>query len=562
MRCPLFVELCAGTAALSLRLHHPRARPPVSRMGAKTGYADVILRCMGLRPGQGSADGTRYLWCEPDAGVRLLLHAYRDRAVSLGAAEIIRGWKDEDPRALWERLRAEGPARCPPVDPAEVARFLYGTAASYGGLKGSLWDTFLHPEEGGRYGAARADVADKTATLPTVEATIATDARHIDPREVARYARILTANRLVNPDPETWQNTGRGGYKHGGADFCTPAADLAARFTDAVEVPGAAVVDDARKVDPREVARWTFCHARTHRIGDGYAEERDPRPGRTGFQGQGPDRWALSDRFTDAPTLPATITDDARKVDPREVARFGLLQGGCYNNYPIDVKQPYPDYNRFPPKGNWPVSIAEAMENTATIGATITDDARAVDPREVARWSLIQANEWRGNAVIERDGELWAMAGEVGRTILRRVQMVDGRDLSLKNLSDQFRATPDPLATITDDARAVEPSQLPAGVVVYIDPPYENTTGYAHAFPRSEWLPIVRRWAEAGALVVVSEAEPIPELMAEGWHAVEITGERKGQKRTFSKQQREWLTMSRAPAWKPSEQMGLFHGRS
>jgi hypothetical protein len=69
----------------------------------------------------------------------------------------------------------------------------------------------------------------------------------------------------------------------------------------------------------------------------------------------------------------------------------------------------------------------------------------------------------------------------------------------------------------------------------------------------------VRRWAEAGALVVVSEAEPIPELVAEGWHAVEITGERKGQKRTFSKQQREWLTMSRAPAWKPSEQMGLFH---
>lgn len=401
-------------------------------MGAKTGYADVILRCMGLRPGQGSADGTRYLWCEPDAGVRLLLHAYRDRAVSLAAAEIIRGWKDEDPRALWERLRAEGPARCPPVDPAKVARFLYGTAASYGGPKGSLWDTFLHPENGGRYGAARADVADKTAALPTVEAAIATDARQVDPREVARYARILTANRLVNPDPETWQNTGRGGYRHGGSDFCTPAVDLAARFADAVEVPGAAVVDDAR----------------------------------------------------------------------------------------------------------------------------------AVDPREVARWSLIQANEWRGNAVIERDGALWAMAGEVGRTILRRVQMVDGRDLSLQNLSDQFCATPDPPAIITDDARAVDPPQLPPRVVVYIDPPYVNTTGYAHAFPRSEWLPVVRRWVEAGALVVVSEAEPIPELMAEGWHAVEITGERKGQKRTFSKQQREWLTMSRAPAWKPSEQMGLFDGRS
>jgi hypothetical protein len=349
--CPLFVELCAGTAALSLRLHHPRARPPVSRMGAKTGYADVILRCMGLRPGQGSADGTRYLWCEPDAGVRLLLHSYRDRAVSLAAAEIIRGWKDEDPRALWERLRAEGPARCPPVDPAEVARFLYGTAASYGGPKGSLWDTFLHPEEGGRYGAARADVADKTAALPTVEATI---------------------------------------------------------------------TDDARKVDPREVARWSWLLARS--VGN-----KGPHAGyMPGDSEDGSGRWVNSQsgtaaKWSDAPTLPATITDDARAVDP---------------------------------------------------------------------------------------------------------------------------------------------PQLPPGVVAYIDPPYENTTSYSHKFPRSEWLPVVRRWAEAGALVVVSEAEPIPELMAGGWHAVEITGERKGQKRTFSKQQREWLTMSRAPAWKPSEQMRLFHGRS
>ena len=212
---PLFVELCAGTAALSLRLAHPRARPPVSRMGAKTGYADVILRCMGLRPGQGAE---HYLWCEPDAGVRLLLHAYRDRELATAAVAIIRGWKDEEPRALWERLRAEGPAACPPVDPREVA----------------------------------------------------------------------------------------------------------------------------------------------------------------------------------------------------------------------------------------------------------------------------------------------------------------------------------------------------PGVVAYIDPPYLNTTGYAHLFPRAEWLPVVRRWRDAGALVVVSEAEPIPELMADGWRAVRIDGERRGQKRTFSKQQAEWLTMSEPPRWRPSVQSSLF----
>lgn len=283
MRPPLFVELCAGTAALSLRLAHPRARPPVSRMGAKTGYADVILRCMGLRPGQGAE---HYLWCEPDAGVRLLLHAYRDRELATAAAGIIRSWKDEEPRALWERLRAEGPAVCPPVDPREVARW-----------------SFLHQGSFQYRGAA------------------------------AGIGR-----------PE-------GRDSGGGFGSVAPVVDMLPRL------------------------------------------------------------------FAPLPTVPATIADDARKVDPREVA---------------------------------------------------------------------------------------------------------------------------------------------PGVVVYIDPPYLNTTGYAHLFPRSEWLPVVRRWHAAGALVVVSEAEPIAELVADGWHAVEIGGERRGQKRTFSKQQTEWLTLSRPPAWRPSVQVGLF----
>lgn len=281
-----FVELCAGTAAVSLRLHHPHARPPVSRMGAKTGYADTILRVLGLRPGQ-QAD--RYLWCEPDAGVRLLLHAYRDRELATAAADIIRGWKDEDPRALWERLRAEGPAVCPPVDAREVARWSCGM----------LW-------------------------------TVA----------------------------GTWPVGG----------FCGP--------------------------------------------GHVSASGKVPFPSGTTYQ---------------------------RHI----AARYDRVPSGLP-------------------------------------------------------------------------------------------------------------------ATIADDARAIDPPQLPPGVVVYIDPPYLDTTGYAHDFPRSEWVPLVRAWKASGATVCISEAEPIPDLIAEGWHAVEITNERKGQKRTFSKQQAEWLTLSDPPKWRPSVQRGLF----
>ena len=365
MTCPLFVELCAGTAALSLRLHHPRARPPVSRMGAKTGYADVILRCLGLYPGQGAADGTRFGWFEPDPGVRLLLHAYRDRELALAAADIIRSWKDEEPRALWERLRAEGPAVCPPVDAREVARWAWVVG-------------------------------------------------HMTPIE---DHRVLPAGR-----------------DSGGA--------LAGQYNPKYQQTG-----------------WSQPHS----------------------------VW-LARRMTTAPTLPATIADDARAVDPREVARWAVVQARTYGQAVA-----------FGPGG----------------GTTYMEPAK--------------------------DG------GRCGPT----AETLPGRLLTAPTLP----------ATIADDARTVPtPARLPAGTVVYADPPYKNTTQYANLLPREEWLPVVRRWRDAGALVCVSEAEPIPDLMAEGWHAVRIDGERRGQKRTFSKQQAEWLTMSEPPRWRPSVQATLFGG--
>ena len=276
---PLFVELCAGTAALSLRLHGGKnARPPVSRMGNKQGYAQAILRTMGLRSGSGAS---RYLLCEPDDGCRLLLTSYTDADLRSKAAEIIRGWKDEDPRALWERLRAEGPVKAPPVDPREVARWLAVGQLSY---------RQMQPESGFNPGMAK--------------------------------------------------------------DAASPCWRL--------DLPG------------------------------------------------------VADALPTLPPLPASILPDARAVDP---------------------------------------------------------------------------------------------------------------------------------------------PQLPPGSVVYIDPPYVNTTGYAHDLGREAVCELAERWASAGACVVISEAEPLAEL---GWHQVEITGERVGQKRTFSKQQREYLTMNRPPAWRPSIQSALF----
>ena len=288
-RVPVFVELCAGLASVSLMLQGGKhARPPVSRMGNKHGYSLALLRVMGLRPGQGAE---HYLWCEPDAGCRALLHAYTDREVMQEAAAIIRGWKDEDPRALWERLRAEGPIRL--AESREVAR------------KVLLW----------------------------------------------RWS---------------FSQRGPGGEHHEGAGYGGPGS----------------------------------------KCGD--------------FVGR----------------------DESL---------------GC--------------------------------DRTA-------------------------------------------------RNALRIPTLLP--------------------ATVHPDARTVEPPSLPPGVVAYIDPPYVGTTGYGNDLPRAEVIELARRWADAGAKVYISEAEPLPALMADGWFSVEITSQRIGQKRTFSKQQREWVTCSHEPAWRPAEQVALF----
>ena len=93
------------------------------------------------------------------------------------------------------------------------------------------------------------------------------------------------------------------------------------------------------------------------------------------------------------------------------------------------------------------------------------------------------------------------------------------------------------------------------GWLVYADPPYEGTTGYRCEWPRADVLEVARRWADAGASVMLSEAEP---LDLPGWHHVEITALRTGEARTFSKQQREFLTLSERPAWRPPVQRSLF----
>jgi hypothetical protein len=310
---------------------------------------------MGLAPGQGARDGTRYLWCEPDPGVRLLLEAYRDAGLARAAADIIRGWAGEDPRALWERLRAEGPPRG--AEAGEVARWAFVQRVSG---RGAAWGA-------------------------------------------------------------TCDLNGNGGC------------------------------------DPRTGQRFPFSLAKNTIPIDKHG------------------------------TLPAEVHPDARAVEPREVAR-------------------------------WAAFMVRTMPQAQARGATPGDFLPRVAPSGTVRY--------------QPDAP-----------------------------AQGFMELPTLPADIAPDARTISPGPcLPAGTWVFIDPPYVGTTGYGHDLPRAEVVALARRWAEAGAGVMVTEAEAIPELVAEGWHAVEYDHGRVGQARTFSKQKTEVATMNRAPGRvdRLGRQGGLF----
>jgi hypothetical protein len=96
------------------------------------------------------------------------------------------------------------------------------------------------------------------------------------------------------------------------------------------------------------------------------------------------------------------------------------------------------------------------------------------------------------------------------------------------------------------------------GWIMYMDPPYENTTGYKHGgCPRETVLRLALDWSARGATVAISEAVRLDDALP-GWYAVQIDGERVGQKRTFSKQQSEWVTMNRKPVVVPGVQASLW----
>ena len=78
--------------------------------------------------------------------------------------------------------------------------------------------------------------------------------------------------------------------------------------------------------------------------------------------------------------------------------------------------------------------------------------------------------------------------------------------------------------------------------LVYIDPPYKGQTGYPNGtLSREEVIDLALGWKKIGASVMVSEAEPIEELVSLGWETQKLRAERKT-KNPFQTKKNEFVT--------------------
>lgn len=183
------VELCAGSAAVSLRWLHPRAKPPIAYQGGKRAYADAILLAMGLRPGGGQRDGRVVL---VEAGPWGEAWAHWAAGGIPDTVARLRAWASEDPRALWTRLK-DAPV---PAGRAErVAVWAMIQRGSFGGFPAFVIDgrwrwsqragrATPHTSVGPRMEIDAVDVAEIARRVGALPSLSRAEVRHGDARAV------------------------------------------------------------------------------------------------------------------------------------------------------------------------------------------------------------------------------------------------------------------------------------------------------------------------------------------------------------------------------------------
>lgn len=175
--------------------------------------------------------------------------------------------------------------------------------------------------------------------------------------------------------------------------------------------------------------------------------------------------------------------------------------------------------------------------------------ARVETIQAAVAWLVLQAGNARGKPVAVRADGAWQTDGYAhlsdlarrrGFTARLQPALLSERVAALEAMSSQS------VSVWSGRVEDLHPEGDHSRTVVTIDPPYRGATGYALDLERPSVVGVALRWAACGAAVLVCEAEPVAELVAQGWRTYDVGAfGRSGAKP-------EWVTMSR-----PAEPVAL-----
>lgn len=172
-----------------------------------------------------------------------------------------------------------------------------------------------------------------------------------------------------------------------------------------------------------------------------------------------------------------------------------------------------------------------------------------------AQYLFLQRLSYSGKAVGVRDGR-WLSPGfnpssAYGLAGTERFGEVLPMIPSLVKVLQSYASVVAPERLFSNRAGAPRPTGRRADpVVVYMDPPYANSTRYPDGdLDRKVVLELARLWQEAGAAVAISESVPLDTELGSGWSATKIY-EGRADESPFRGKQAEWVTLS--PGWPAS----------
>lgn len=198
--------------------------------------------------------------------------------------------------------------------------------------------------------------------------------------------------------------------------------------------------------------------------------------------------------------------------------------------------------------------VAAGEADPAELFARLSKEPVPEQPaRRVAVLLWLQTMNYNGKAVgarVELDGMRWVVHGlnkthAYGTDATASFGRVEPQGARL--LEAVARAPALAGAVGLWGAEAIDP-YLSGPTLGFIDPPYAGTTLYPSGnLTRSEVVAEARKLAAMGVAVIVSEAVPIPELVADGWRPLRLRGAtRKGSRQKFRRATggEEWVTVN------------------